>query len=184
MAWRIVVGLKNGVKDARGERVQRELKDHLNIDLHSVRTLDVYTLDAALSDAEVEQAAAGPFSDPVIQEYAINQPLASRFDMLIEVGFRPGVTDNPGRTAMEAIQYLTGRPFSAGEAVYTSTQYLFSGPTDKSLAEKVAGDFLANGLIQHWTILSSAELDPQVGVPVSVPKVVSDAAPAVCTLSL
>ena len=184
MAWRIVVGLKDGVKDARGERVQRELKEHLHIDLHSIRTLDVYTLDAALSDEEVERAAAGPFSDPVIQEYAINQPLASSFDMLIEVGFRPGVTDNPGRTAKEAIEYLTGRPFAAGEAVYTSTQYLFAGLTNKAMAEKVAGDFLANGLIQHWIILSADELDPQVGVPVSVPKVVSDAAPTVRTLSL
>ena len=138
MAWRIVVGLKSGVKDARGERIQRELKEHLSIDLPVVRTLDVYTVDAALSDEEVEQVAAGPFSDPVIQEYAINQPLASGFDMLIEVGFRPGVTDNTGRTAKEAIQYLTGRQFAEGEAVYTSTQYLFAGLTDKVNAEKIA----------------------------------------------
>ena len=184
MAWRIVVGLKSGVKDARGERIQRELKEHLSIDLPVVRTLDVYTVDAALSDEEVEQVAAGPFSDPVIQEYAINQPLASGFDMLIEVGFRPGVTDNTGRTAKEAIQYLTGRQFAEGEAVYTSTQYLFAGLTDKVNAEKIAADFLANGLIQHWTILSADELDPQVGVPVSVPKFLSDAAPTVRTLNL
>ncbi len=184
MAWRIVVGLKKGIKDARGERVRRELKEHLQIDLPSVRTLDIYTVDAELSAAEVEQIAAGPFSDPVIQEYAINQPLASSFDMLVEVGLRPGVTDNTGRTAREAIQYLTGRPFADGEAVYTSTQYLLTGLTNKTIAEKVAGDFLANGLIQRWTILSSDELDPQVGVPVAVPKVVTDAAPTVRTLSL
>ncbi|MCF6267298.1 MAG: phosphoribosylformylglycinamidine synthase subunit PurS [Desulfuromusa sp.] len=184
MAWRIVVGLKRGVKDARGERIQRELKEHLQIDLLSVRTLDIYTIDADLSGAEAEQVAAGPFSDPVIQEYAINQPLASSFDMLIEVGFRPGVTDNPGRTAREAIQYMTGRLFAEGEAVYTSTQYLFTGLTDKVIAEKIARDFLANGLIQHWTILSADELDPRVGVPVSVPKVVSDTVPTVRSLSL
>ncbi|MDX2493329.1 MAG: phosphoribosylformylglycinamidine synthase subunit PurS, partial [Desulfuromusa sp.] len=183
MAWRIVVGLKRGVKDARGERIQRELKEHLQIDLPAVRTLDIYTVDAVLSDAEVEQVAAGPFSDPVIQEYAINQPLASSFDMLIEVGFRPGVTDNPGRTAREAIQYLTGRRFAEGEAVYTSTQYLFTGLTDKVIAEKIAADFLANGLIQHWTIISADEL-AQFGVPLSVPKVMSDTAPTVRSLSL
>jgi len=184
MAWRIVVGLKEGVRDARGERVQRELKEHLNIELPQVKTLDVYTVDAALSEAEVEQAAAGPFSDPVIQEYAINSPLASDFDMLIEVGFRPGVTDNTGRTAKEAIQYLTGRLFAEGESVYTSTQYLLTGLTDKALAEKVAGNFLANGLIQHWTILAADELDPQVGVPVSIPRVISEKPPEVRSMSL
>ncbi len=184
MAWRIVVGLKDGVKDARGERIQRELKDHLGIDLPRVRTLDVYTVDATLTDAEIEQAAAGPFSDPVIQEYAINRPLASDFDMLIEVGFRPGVTDNPGRTAKEAIQYLTGREFGPGEAVYTSTQYLFDGLSDKELAEKIAGGFLANGLIQRWSIVTPDELDPQLGVPLTIPRVISDTAPTVRHISL
>ncbi len=184
MAWRIVVGLKDGVKDARGERVRREILEHLGYQLKSVRTLDVYTVDAALSDNEIEQAARGPFSDPVIQDVAINRPLASGFDMLIEVGFRPGVTDNPGRTAKEAIQYLTGRPFTAGEGVYTSTQYLFSGLTDKAVAEKIAKDFLANGLIQRWTILAADDLDPQTGVPVSVPKVISDSLPQVQSVDL
>jgi phosphoribosylformylglycinamidine synthase len=184
MAWRIVVGLKPQAKDARGERVQRELMEHLGLQVESVRTLDVYTVDADLSAAQVEQAAAGPFSDPVIQEYSINKPLAQDFDMLIEVGFRPGVTDNTGRTAKEAIQYLSGKKFSASEGVYTSTQYLFCGLKDKKTAETVARDFLANGLIQRWTILSAAELDPQTGVPVSVPKVVSDTTPEVNTLDL
>jgi phosphoribosylformylglycinamidine synthase len=184
MAWRIVVGLKSGVTDARGERVRRELQEHLGVSLAEVRTLDVFTVDADLTEAEIEQAAQGPFSDPVIQQVAINRPLASDFDMLIEVGFRPGVTDNTGRTAKEAIQYLTGRPFATGEAVYTSTQYLFSGLRDKDLAERIARNFLANGLIQRWTILDAAELDPDTGVPITVPRVVSDSVPTVRTIDL
>ncbi|HEY5672694.1 MAG TPA: phosphoribosylformylglycinamidine synthase subunit PurS [Malonomonas sp.] len=184
MAWRIVVGRKDGVRDARGERVRREIKENLGYQLQSVRTLDVYTVDADLSDSEIEKAAYGPFSDPVIQQVAINRPLASGFDMLIEVGFRPGVTDNTGRTAKEAIQYITGRPFRAGEGVYTSTQYLLTGLQDKAVAEKITKDFLANGLIQRWTILSADELDPNTGVPVTVPKVVSDSAPRVQAIDL
>jgi len=184
MPWRIVVGLKDGVRDARGERVKQELSQHLGIRLEHVRTIDVYTVDANLSESELDQAASGPFSDPVIQDYAVNTPLADQFDMLIEVGFRPGVTDNIGRTAKEAIQYITGRPFSVDEGVYTSTQYLFNGLTDKGLAERIARDFLANGLIQRWTILSRDELDPGTGVPVSVPKVVSDSVPETRTINL
>jgi len=184
MPLRIVVGLKDGVRDARGERVKQELSQHLGICLEQVRTIDVYTVDAKLSDSELKQAASGPFSDPVIQDFAVDAPLADQFDMLIEVGFRPGVTDNIGRTAKEAIQYITGRPFTADEGVYTSTQYLFKGLNDKGLAEHIAGDFLANGLIQRWTILSRDELDPGTGVPVSVPKVVSDSVPETRTINL
>ena len=184
MAWRIVAGLKDGITDARGERVRREIRQHLGFALDAVRTLDVYTVDAELSAAEIDAAAHGPFSDPVIQDVAVNQPLAADFDVLIEVGFRPGVTDNVGRTAKEAIQYLTGRPFAAGEGVYTSTQYLLKGRIDKADAEKIASGLLANGLIQRWTILASDELDPQLGVPVSVPRVIGDSAPTVRSIDL
>ncbi len=184
MPCRIVVGLKDAVRDARGERVKSEIRQHLGIELHRVRTLDVYTVDAALTAEEIEAAARGPLSDPIIQQVAIDRPLAADFDVLIEVGFRPGVTDNVGRTAREAIQYLTGRPFAAGEAVYTSVQYLLNGQIDKAQAEKIASGFLANGLIQRWTILDKSELDPQKGVPATVPKVDSSSAPQVQKINL
>jgi len=171
MAARIVVGLKPAVRDARGERVKKAIHQHLGIELTAVRTLDVYTLDADLSPDELWAAAQGPLSDPVIQQVAINRPLADDFDVLIEVGFRPGVTDNVGRTAREAIEYLTGRSFAAGEAVYTSVQYLLSGALDRKHAEKIAGGFLANGLIQRWVILTPDELDPQTEVPISIRRV-------------
>ncbi|MEJ2525741.1 MAG: phosphoribosylformylglycinamidine synthase subunit PurS [Desulfuromonadales bacterium] len=171
MAWRIVVGLKDDIRDARGERVKREIREHLGIALEAVRTLDVYTVDAALSEDEVMAAAAGPFSDPVIQDYAINAPLADDFDILIEVGFRPGVTDNVGRTAREAIQYITERRFAAEEAVYTSVQYLLSGDVDVTVAERIASGLLANGLIQSWTILPNDRFDRVRGLPAVVPKV-------------
>jgi phosphoribosylformylglycinamidine synthase len=171
MPWRIEVGLKDGVRDARGERVRREIHEHLGIGLASVRTIDVYTVDADISEAELLAAAHGPFSDPVIQAVAVDRPLAADFDILIEVGYRPGVTDNVGRTGREAIQYLTGRPFAAEEGVYTSVQYLLKGITDEAVAERIASGFLANGLIQRWTIVAAARFDKKSGLPATVPRV-------------
>jgi phosphoribosylformylglycinamidine synthase len=141
-------------------------------------------VDADLSDEEVAAAAAGPFSDPVIQEFAINAPLAGDFDILIEVGFRPGVTDNVGRTSREAIQYLTGRPFASGEGVYTSVQYLLNGVCEEEAAERIAAGFLANTLIQRWTIIPVARFDRVRGVPVTVPKVVVGAPPQIREIDL
>ena len=184
MPWRIEVGLKDGVRDARGERVRREIRDHLGIELTQVRTVDVYTVDAELSPEELSAAAHGPFSDPVIQNVAIDRPMAEHFDILIEVGFRPGVTDNAGRTAREAIQYITGRPFAAGEGVYTSVQYLLTGAVDEEGAERIVAGFLGNGLIQRWTIVPFASFDAQKGLPASVPKVTSAAEPRVMDVDL
>ena len=39
MAWRIVVGLKENVRDARGERVRREIREHLGIEFNRCERL-------------------------------------------------------------------------------------------------------------------------------------------------
>src|SRR6266568_4159947 len=124
MPTRIEVALKESVRDARGERIKREIEHFLHLPVERVRTIDVYTVDAPLSQTELELAASGPFSDPVIQEWSVGQPVAQDFTFAVEVGFRPGVTDNIGRTAREAIEYQTGRPFKEGDGVYTAVQYL------------------------------------------------------------
>jgi len=101
MAHRIEVSLKPGVRDARGERIKREIEHFLHLPISKVETIDVYTVDAPLTAAELESAAAGPFSDPVIQLWSMDKPAATTgFDFAVEVGFRPGVTDTVGRTPL------------------------------------------------------------------------------------
>ncbi len=171
MANRIEISLKEGVRDARGERIKREIEHFLHLNVEGVRTLDVYTVDAPLSSTELEQAASGPFSDPVIQNWTIDRPAAAGFDFIVEVGFRPGVTDNVGRTAREAVSYLTGRPFAEGENVYYAVQYLLKGTLTVADVEKIATGLLCNTLIQRYSILSAAKFTATGGFPAYVPKV-------------
>jgi phosphoribosylformylglycinamidine synthase len=171
MANRIEIALKEGVRDARGERIKREIEHFLHLAVEEVTTIDVYTVDAPLSDEQLGQAAAGPFSDPVIQRWSIDLPLATGFDFAVEVGFRPGVTDNVGRTAREAVTYLTGRPFGEGEGVYYSVQYLLKGDLKTADVEKIATGLLCNPLIQRYSILPVAEFMAKRGFPVTVPRV-------------
>jgi phosphoribosylformylglycinamidine synthase len=171
MANRIEIALKEGVRDARGERIKREIEHFLHLAVEAVTTIDVYTVDAPLSDEQLRQAAAGPFSDPVIQRWSIDLPLGTGFDFAVEVGFRPGVTDNVGRTAREAVTYLTGRPFGEGEGVYYSVQYLLKGKLTVSDVERIATGLLCNTLIQRYAVLPVAEFMAKRGFPVTVPKV-------------
>ncbi|HEY4744111.1 MAG TPA: phosphoribosylformylglycinamidine synthase subunit PurS, partial [Desulfuromonadaceae bacterium] len=186
MPSRIEAALKANVRDARGERIKREIEHFLHLAVSQVTTIDVYTVDAQLSPAELEQAAAGPFSDPVIQTWSIDRPAplsisppegegkASGFDFAVEVGFRPGVTDNVGRTAREAVEYLTGRPFAAGEGVYYSVQYLIAGALSVADVERITTGLLCNTLIQRYTILPVAEFVARRGFPAYVPKVTGE----------
>ncbi|TGU72145.1 phosphoribosylformylglycinamidine synthase [Geomonas terrae] len=184
MPHRIEITLKDEVRDPRGERIKREIGHFLHLDVAEVRTIDVYTVDAELSADELAQAAAGPFSDPVIQDYSIDKPAAAGFDFLVEVGFRAGVTDNVGRTAKEAIGYLLGRQLAAGEGVYTSVQYLLSGKLTQADAEKIATGLLCNTLIQRYQILDAATFKAQGGVAPFVPKVQGEAKVEVNTVNL
>jgi phosphoribosylformylglycinamidine synthase subunit PurSL len=174
MAHRIEAALKESVRDARGERIKREIGHFLHLPVDEVRTIDVYTVDATLTQEELQQAAAGPFSDPVIQVWSIDRPLAAGFDFVVEVGFRPGVTDNVGRTAREAVEYLTGRPFAEGCGVYYSVQYLLKGAFEVSDVEQIATGLLCNTLIQRYSVLSAAEFMARRGFPPLVPKVLAD----------
>ncbi|GLI36568.1 phosphoribosylformylglycinamidine synthase subunit PurL [Geobacter hydrogenophilus] len=171
MARRIEIALREGVRDARGERIKREIEHFLHLPVDAVRTIDVYTVDAKLSEDELVKAASEPFCDPVIQVWSIDRPLAAGFDFLVEVGYRPGVTDNVGRTGREAIEYITGRPLEAGEGVYTSVQYLLKGGLSRTDVERIARDLLGNALIQRFVVLDVTEFAAQGGVPAYIPKV-------------
>ncbi len=171
MPNRIEVALRHGVRDARGERIKREIEHFLKIQVTAVQTIDIYTVDAELPQKLLEAAASGPFSDPVMQEWLLDSPAGREFDFAVEVGFRPGVTDNVGRTAREAVEYLVGHPIPAGESVYYSLQYLFSGDLTRSCVERIATELLCNTLIQRYTILSAAEFAQAGGFPPLVPRV-------------
>lgn len=173
MVRRIEIALREGLRDARGERIKREIQHFLHLPVDSVRTIDVYTVDAELSEEEFVKTASEPFCDPVIQVWSIDRPLADGFDFLVEVGYRPGVTDNIGRTGREAIEYITGHPLKADEGVFTSVQYLLSGNLSRTDVELIARNLLGNALIQRFVVLDLAEYAAKGGVPAYVPRVQS-----------
>ncbi len=171
MAHRIEVGLKPDIKDALGEKIRRRIQNDLHIAVDLVRTIDVFIIDIHVSPAELDALAAGPFSDPIIQHYAVNRPLAAGFDWLIEVGLRPGVTDNVGRTALEALSLMLNRTPAPDEKVYSARQYLLWGTLDRLAVEKIARDLLANELIHRYEIYHKDAFDYHKGIPAYVPRV-------------
>lgn len=174
MAHRIEVGFKPSVRDAWGEKIKKRIFEDLNCRVDKVKGVDVYTLDMDLSPDELRQIAEGPLVDPIIQDSTIDRPLASDFDWIVEVGFRPGVTDNVGRTAREAIELVLGIGLKQEEKVYTSKQCLISGELSFKDVEKIADGLLANELIQRFTIVSKRDWDLKTGMPLVVPRVFGD----------
>ena len=184
MPQRIEITLKEQLLDAEGQSLRLKAKNYFDIDLHQVRTVHIVTIDADLTADQVERARTEIFTNPVTQVSSL-QPLDVDFDWIIWVGFRPGVRDNPGATAVEAVEDLLRLRLKPGQAVYTSKRYCLkgSGVTCQD-AEKIAGELRANDLIQQWAFLDHSQWDPAVGIGYVIPKVMLDHQPEVTTLSI
>ncbi|MEW6220682.1 MAG: AIR synthase-related protein [Thermodesulfobacteriota bacterium] len=187
MVARIEVGLKPEFVDAYGGTVARRIAGDLHLPIAGVRTLKVFTVDAELGQAELAALAGEAFRDPVTQEaslgsLALDGGLA--FDWVVEVGFRPGVTDNEGHTAAQALALLLGRRLTAGEGVFTSVQYLLEGPLRREQVEMVARSLLANELIQRFAVKDRAQFVADQGMEKVVPRVTGLVSAAVAEIDL
>ena len=176
MTHRIEVKSKPGFRDAAGEDVRARLAEDLGVTVDRVNVINVYTIHAELGEPEADRVRAELFTDPITQMSTVNASLAADLDCdyIIEVGYRPGVTDNVGRSSAEGVADTLGRPFTSGEAVYFSQQFALKGDLSTKACERIARDLLANNLIQRWTIKSHDELKALAGASLLGLPVVTD----------
>ncbi len=105
-------------------------------------------------------------------------PLDIDFDWCIWIGLRPGVKDNPGATAMEAIEDLLGSSFAPNEGIYASKRYCLTGETlNRPQVETLAKELLSNPIIQQFKIVSKADWHPEKGADVKPARVILDHTP-------
>lgn len=176
MSDRIYVGTKSHERDALGEKTRARIIHDLGIGLiRSIRTATVYTLNAPLKPEELTTIAEGPLTDPIIQQYTINKTFTESFDWMVEVGFLPGVTDNAGRTAREAVEVMLPQSLPDNFSVHTGTQYFIQGHISRKHVEKIAKQILANQLIQSIHIYSKEEWLERSILPFNPPLVTEPA---------
>ncbi len=184
MAARLEITLKPELFDAEGESIVRKAQDYFGLSLEKVRVIHVLTIDAGLSKDQLEAVRREIFTNPVTQISSF-KPLATKFDWIIWVGFRPGVRDTAGSVAMEAITDYLGYSFSDDEAVYTSKIYqVKSSNLSKENAEQVARELLANDTIQQWKVISKSNWNDQEGIGIIIPKVILNREPTVTVFPL
>ncbi|MGD9231177.1 MAG: phosphoribosylformylglycinamidine synthase, partial [Desulfobacterales bacterium] len=115
MAYRLEIALKSDLFDAEGNGIRKKAKNYFGIDLDSIRCIHIVTIDAHLSEDQLKTIQREIFTNPVTQISSFD-PLDLEFDWTIWVGYRPGVRDNPGSTALEAVEDILGITFGPGQA--------------------------------------------------------------------
>ncbi len=184
MPKRLEITLKDHLFDPEGASLCRKITDYFGWHVGRARVIHVLTLDVTLTDEEMEAVRNEIFTNPVTQVSSF-EPLAESFDWAVWVGFRPGVRDTAGSVALEAISDTLGAPLPESAAAYTSRLYLLSDAAlDRSQAETIARELLANDIIQQWRVYEASQWDRKTGIGVILPRVHLDHSPAVAEIPI
>ncbi len=173
----IEIALKKELRDAEGLSLLRKAESYFKIIIQEARCIHIVTIESDLDKKALNRAKDEIFTNPVTQVSSLD-PLDIEFDWCIWVGFRPGVKDNPGATAMEVIQDHLGKSFGPDEGIYTSKRYCLKGPgLVRQDVEKLAAELLSNSIIQQFRIFSKDQWDKTKGADVKPAKVILDRTP-------
>ena len=161
-----------GMRDVRGDVVRRQLNADHGIEVERVRTICGYLIDAETPAEAIALRVADVFADPIIEHGATNELLLSsaHFESVpegvVSVGFKPGVTDNPGKAATDG--FLTLFPDDQNARISTYITYAFYGLPEGCDLHWLANT-LHNGLIERAVVGSAQDCTarawPQLDYP-------------------
>jgi phosphoribosylformylglycinamidine synthase II len=178
------ITLRPDLFDAEGAAVCRKANDYFGLDVELVRAVNILTIDMDLTEDQLIAIQKEIFSNPVTQ-ISSYKPLNMDSDWILWVGYRPGVRDNPGSTATEAVQDFLGLRVKPDEGIYTSKRYcLKGGNLSFEDADQLARELLANDTIQQWKVFSRKDWNPDRGVGIIIPRVELDHTPTVTAISI
>ncbi len=146
--YRIVVRFKHSDPRSAGCLGDAQALGFSN--LKRVSCQDLYFIEGQLSAQNLQQLALKLLSDAVTQAFAcdeIKQETVTHRPDLIEVAYRPGVTDPVAEQIVRAAHELG---FTGVERAATGLRYELEGLTVAE-TELLAKQLLANDVIQHWT---------------------------------
>lgn len=152
MHYHIEVGYKDGILDAHGESVHKDISDLGVHSVNKVKSLQTYSLETNLPLSDMQILSERLLIDPITQQYTINTPLKPQGQkhFIIEVSFKKGVTDAVADTVVTGMKDL-GLP-NDGVTVHTGTKYILFGHLSKQQAETIAAKLLANTIVQDYKI--------------------------------
>lgn len=184
MIARLEITLKPELFDAEGAALQAQARDYFGINVETIRSIHILTIDAHCDASQLEALRTSIFTNPVTQISSF-EPLEIPFDWAIWVGYRPGVRDTAGSTAREAIEDFLKIRFGDDESCYTSRLYCLRGTScTREDVERIARESLANDLIQQWKVIGPGDQVLRAHVGLTVPRVALAHTPAVTVIPM
>ena len=183
MPHRLEITLKPGLFDAEGQGIRNKTRNYFGIDLDAVRTIQVITIDAALTQDQLIRVQTEIFTNPVTQISSFT-PLT-----LILTGPSGWVSGPVSRTIPAArlsrpLKMFWGFGLNPGRRYTPPNGIAFSRDLTDIQADTLAGELLANDIIQQWRIFSKTNWNPAIGIGMMIPKVQLNHSPAVAAIPI
>ena len=134
--------------DGRADRLRRSLNTHFDLGILTLRIIDVYIIEGlTLDQGQIREV----FVDTVAQEFTVDAfaATAGQWSQLVEIAYRPGVTDTTALTARDALRWVLGQRPGSHATIQTARQYLFGGPPLTEERVSILSRALHNPLIQQ-----------------------------------
>ncbi len=146
----------DGLPDSRGSSVRSMLSSDHGIYVERVRVILSYKVIAELTDKEAQFLIYDLFADPVIESASLDSRILDTFEIppetAIQIGFKPGVTDNPGQAGLDGLKTLFPELYEAKVATFKT--YAFWGLSEEATPEKLAS-ILHNPMIERAAVSGS-----------------------------
>lgn len=148
MLWVVEIQPSAGEVDREGLRITHAARELGTTSVTTVAASRLFLLEGELSQPQVEQAAAKLLVDPVVEQAQV-RPITSEVpvgdDIVINVLFKPGVTDNTAESTRKTLLDL-GFPVTA---VATARAYRFPANVSAGDLQRVREKLLANQAIER-----------------------------------
>ncbi|WP_298860116.1 phosphoribosylformylglycinamidine synthase subunit PurL [uncultured Gimesia sp.] len=136
--------------DREGARILKECQVLGAHSIRSVLTAHSYLLEGDLNQSDLENIAQSLLSDPIVETFEIrilsgNASDSENAEQLLNVLFKPGVTDNVANSAREAIRDLG----LSVENVATCRKYWINSDAKSEEADRMASKVLSNDAIEQ-----------------------------------
>ncbi|MFH1063822.1 MAG: AIR synthase-related protein [Candidatus Woesearchaeota archaeon] len=147
--------------DSRGKVIARKIMSLMEegvikkAELTSVDVIDSYSINKEL-DEHTLNTLPDMLRDNVTQE--ANTSFFDNADYVLEIGFKPGVTDNIAMTVRKGLEDRLGEHFREDESVHSSQVLVIGGNLDPETVQQI-GEALANPLIQNISFYKVGERD-------------------------
>ncbi|MBT7987105.1 MAG: phosphoribosylformylglycinamidine synthase [Euryarchaeota archaeon] len=168
-----------GLRDVRGDVVRRQLSADHNLEFTAVKTIVGFLINSDVSHEEIAARVDDLFADPIIEHSITNQSFLGNKeifsqtpDAVVSVGFKPGVTDNPGKAALDGFRTIFPNA-SLDSNISTYITYIFYG-MPQGISSEWLSSTLYNNLIQrsfvtegemcntgNWLMIDYPEKPPQ-----------------------